>query len=500
MKSKSYDAVVVGSGFGGALAAYALAEAGLSTVLIERGGWARRDELDWNQEAILLEQRYRNSAPLLVKQYGAREFKPLFSNEAVGGLSVFYGGASLRLRETDFDHWPIGYEDLEPYYSKAERLLAVHGDSGEDPFEPRRSGGYPQPGQPLTAPAQRILSAARKVGYNPFKIPLAINFTDNARNICIKCNTCDGFPCRIEAKNDLTATVLRKAQEFGLEIVAGTIVAELQTAGEKVEQLICVSKETKEMFSIGAQVVFLGAGALYSPGLLRRSHLGTEHRFFGRCLMRHCNAVAGYLFPGVTNSENVFHKQLCFTDFYEDFRTAHGTAVGVIQDIYTPAPEVLHHFAPAGLKRLAAAAARRLQNLLCIAEDEPRFENRVTLAAAKDEHGLQLSEVHHAYSSRDLDRRDYLVRKAKRVLRAAGGLIPFTHAIDSFSHAVGTLRFGSEEDESVLDPSCRLRGFDNLFVVDGSFMPTSGGVNPSLTIAANSLRVADIVTSRNPGH
>ena len=375
-------------------------------------------------------------------------------------------------------------------------MLAVHGDSGSDPFEPRRSAGYPQPGQPLTAPAQRILEAARKVGYNPFKIPLAINFTDNTRNICIKCNTCDGFPCRIEAKNDLTATVLRNAQEFGLEIVAGTIVAELQADGEKVEQLLCVSKESGETFSIGAQVVFLGAGALYSPGLLRRSRLGTEHRFFGRCLMRHCNAVAGYLFPGVTNPENVFHKQLCFTDFYEDLRTEYGTAVGIIQDIYTPAPQVLHHFAPMGLKRLAAAAARRLQNLLCIAEDEPRLENRVTLAAARDEFGLQLSEVHHAYSSRDLARRDYLVRKAKRVLRAAGGLIPFTHAIDSFSHAVGTLRFGSHEDESVLDPSCRLRGLDNLFVVDGSFMPTSGGVNPSLTIAANSLRVADIVTSQ----
>jgi choline dehydrogenase-like flavoprotein len=497
MKSKSYDAVVVGSGFGGALAGYALVKAGLSTLLIERGGWAKRDELDWNQEAILLKQRYRQGAPLLVKQYGDQAFKPVFANEVVGGLSVFYGGASLRLRETDFERWPIGYDDLEPYYSEAERLLVVHGDAGADACEPRRSVGYPQPSQELTAPAQRIFAAAQQLGYHPFKLPLAINFTDSARNTCIKCNTCDGFPCRIEAKNDLTATVLRDAQKLGLEIVAATIVTELEVDGERVKRLTCVSKESKEMFSIGAQLLFLGAGALHSPGLLQRSKLGTEHPFFGRCLMRHCNAVAGYLFKGATNPQNVFHKQLCFTDFYEDFRSEHGTATGVIQDIYTPAPEVLRHFAPGGLKRLAAAAARRWQNLLCIAEDEPRFENRVTLAPEKDEFGLELTRVQHEYSPRDLARRDYLVRKAKRVLRAAGGLIPFTHAIDSFSHAVGTLRFGTEEEESVLDPNCRLRGVDNLFVVDGSFLPTSGGVNPSLTIAANSLRVAEIAASRS---
>ena len=231
MKSKSYDAVVVGSGFGGALAGYALVKAGLSTLLIERGGWAKRDELDWNQEAILLKQRYRQGAPLLVKQYGDQAFKPVFANEVVGGLSVFYGGASLRLRETDFERWPIGYDDLEPYYSEAERLLVVHGDAGADACEPRRSVGYPQPSQELTAPAQRIFAAAQQLGYHPFKLPLAINFTDSARNTCIKCNTCDGFPCRIEAKNDLTATVLRDAQKLGLEIVAATIVTELEVDG-----------------------------------------------------------------------------------------------------------------------------------------------------------------------------------------------------------------------------------------------------------------------------
>ena len=370
MKSDYYDAVVVGSGFGGSLTAYILAKAGLQTVLVERGGWAQRDELDWNQREILLKQRYRSKAPLLVKQYGAVDYEPLFSNEVVGGLSVFYGGASLRLRKTDFAAWPIDYEELEPFYSQAEQLLMVHGESGADLDGPPRSQPYPKPSPLLSPPAERIYKAAKRLGYAPFKIPLAINFTDPGRRLCIKCNTCDGFPCRIEAKNDLTVTVLKRAQEFGLEIVAGAIVAELQADRGKVDRVVFVGKESKERFSVGAGIVLVGAGALYSPGLLQRSGLGSDHRFFGRCLMRHCNAVASYLFPRATNPDNLFHKQLCFTDFYEDLRPAHGTAVGVIQDIYTPSPDVLYHYAPSGLKRLASLASRRIQNLLCIAEKE----------------------------------------------------------------------------------------------------------------------------------
>ncbi len=495
MKSDYYDAVVVGSGFGGSLTAYILAKAGLQTVLVERGGWAQRDELDWNQREILLKQRYRSKAPLLVKQYGAVDYEPLFSNEVVGGLSVFYGGASLRLRKTDFAAWPIDYEELEPFYSQAEQLLMVHGESGADLDGPPRSQPYPKPSPLLSPPAERIYKAAKRLGYAPFKIPLAINFTDPGRRLCIKCNTCDGFPCRIEAKNDLSVTVLKRAQEFGLEIVAGAIVAELQADRGKVDRVVFVGKESKERFSVGAGIVLVGAGALHSPGLLQRSGLGSDHRFFGRCLMRHCNAVASYLFPRATNPDNLFHKQLCFTDFYEDLRPAHGTAVGVIQDIYTPSPDVLYHYAPSGLKRLASLASRRIQNLLCIAEDEPQLNNRVSLASERDEYGLQIVKADHAYSVRDMERRDYLVRRAKRVLRAAGGLVSFTHDIDTFSHAVGTLRFGNDKDESVLDSNCRLRGTDNVFVVDGSFMPTSGGVNPSITIAANALRVASLITA-----
>ncbi len=467
--------------------------------MLERGGWAKRDNWDWNQRKILLEQRYKSASPLLAKQYNDREFEPIYPNEAVGGMSVFYGGASLRLRENDFGKWPIKYEDLENYYCKSERLLGVHGQSGEDVCEPRRSQDYPFRSVELAPPAQRIRAAAHKVGYRPGKIPLAINFGNGARPVCIRCNTCDGFPCKIEAKNDLTTTILQEAQGFGLEIMAGAIATRVVEKNGRINSVECIDKESRRPFALSAGIVLLCAGALHSPAILLRSKLegGSNREFVGRFLMRHCNAVVGFVFPRKTNPQNTFHKQLCFTEFYEDMRDKFGTATGIIQDIYTPAPEVVGHFAPRGLKKVAGVVARHMQNLLCIAEDDPQFGNGVNLAKEKDPYGVEIIRITHKYTSNDRERLNYLKARARKVLRAAGGAIPYTYAINSFSHAVGTLRFGCSPGQSVLDENCRLWGVDNLFVLDGSFMPTSGGVNPSLTIAANAFRVSDHIISQS---
>ena len=487
-----YDAVIVGTGFGGSCAAYALARAGLRTLVLERGGEPHRDEEDWDPRRILIDQRYQSESPVAVRQYGARDYATLYPNEVVGGNSIFYGGASLRLRERDFERWPIGYEALEKHYCEVEQLLGVHGQSGADGCEPRRTEEYPFAPIELAAPAQRLQSAAERIGLQPFRIPLAINFSDENRPICIRCNTCDGFPCKIEAKNEMTTTVLRRAQELGAEVMAGAIADRLEESAGRVRSIRCVNRESKEVFQVSADLFVLGAGALHSPGILLRSGLERfpNSRFIGRFLMRHCNAVVAGVFPFRTNRSNAFHKQLCFTEFYEESREKHGTATGVIQDIYTPAAIAIRHFAPFGVKRLAGAAARYMQNLLCIAEDEPRFENSVRLSAERDAFGLQTVRVDHEYTAADYERRDLLVAQARRVLKAAGALLTRVHEIDTFSHALGTLRCGTSPEDSVLDADCRFWGVDNLYVLDGSCLPASGGVNPSLTIAANALRVA----------
>ncbi|MEE2658642.1 MAG: GMC family oxidoreductase [Candidatus Latescibacterota bacterium] len=491
-----YDAVIVGSGFGGAFTAHALARAGLRTLLVERGGHPRRDADDWSPSKILIEQRYRGRSPIQVTQYDRPESE-VHPNEVVGGNSVFYGGASLRLREADFRTWPFDCRELEPHYTAAEELLDVHGRAGSDPEEPPRIRDYPREPAELSTPAQRIYDAAVRLGFRPFPLPMALNFMDNTRPVCIRCMTCDGFPCKIEAKNDLAVTVLRSAQRYGLEIRACTVALRLQRSGGRISQLECADADSGQRYTVSADRFVVAAGALHTPALLQYSGL-SELRggdWIGRRLMRHCNAVVTGIFRFRTNPAAVFHKQLCFTEFYEDLRAELGTATGVIQDIYTPAAEVLRHHAPPGLRAAAAALTGFMQNLLCIAEDEPSPNNRVSLGDKVEPFGVPITRVHHRYSADDYRRRDHLIERARRILKCAGALITRVYEIDSFSHGVGTVAMADSPEGGAINRDCRLWDVDNLWITDGGCFPTSGGVNPSLTIAANALRVAPAIIS-----
>ena len=388
----------------------------------------------------------------------------------------------------------MSYADLEPYYARAEQLLEVHGEVGTDPYQPPGLEAYPRRPVELSAPAQRIYQAGTALGLQPFKIPLAINFSDHSRPLCLRCITCDGFPCKVEAKNDMASTVLATASAAGLEIIVGAVAQRLVQRSGRVEQVEYVDSASRQTHALSADLVVLAAGALNSPALMLRS--GFDHPLIGRFLMRHCNGIANCIFPFRTNPQQVFHKQLCFSDFYEDLRAELGTAVGVIQDIYTPAPPIIRHHAPWGFKTLVGLLTGYMQNLLCIAEDEPSRDNRVSLSNEQDIFGMKLVQVEHAYSDADCRRRDYLLAKAEAVLRQAGGLLRYRYLIDSFSHAIGTLRCATAPEEGVLDVDCRYWGSENLYVSDGSFMPSSGGVNPSLTIAANALRVAERILEK----
>ena len=213
----SYDAIVIGSGFGGAMAARALVRAGRRVLLLERGGWVARSADNWAQENVgELTGHYSREAPYRQLR-GGRDLGAYF---CVGGPSVFYGGVSLRFREKDFEvdreivgdsgaRWPLRYADLEPHYAEAERILGVAGAVGEDPTEPPRSGPYPHPAADLAPVSLRIRQAAEDLGFRPFRLPLAINRTaSDGREACQACGTCDGFACAVGAKNDLATTVI----------------------------------------------------------------------------------------------------------------------------------------------------------------------------------------------------------------------------------------------------------------------------------------------------
>lgn len=501
MQTSKCDVVIIGSGFGGAGSAYALTRAGLDVVVVERGGHVHRDDGDWDPKGILIDKRYKSLVGIEVDQRADKPAKVELLNEVVGGNSVFYGGAALRLRENDFARWPLGYHDFEPYYEAAELLQEVRGEAGVDPYEPPRKRGYPHPPNALTTAAKRMEKAARALGMRPFRIPMAINYPGSgasaAREDCISCFTCDGFPCKLGAKNDGEVTLLAKADRSRLRVLASTVAGKLEHEDGRVVALTCHPREGGEPLRLEAEIFIVAGGAVHSPAILLRSGLERYDRsgLVGRNLMRHCNAMLGALFPFRVNPEQTNHKQICMTDLYEQVREEQGTAVGVIQDMCMPPPAAVRHLAPAGLRIAAATFSSFIQSVICIAEDLPRVENRVFIGSERDRYGLEQLRIHHRYGDDDWARLELLVKRAKRLLRKAGGLFSTRRAVDSFSHAVGSVRFGDDPTQAPLDLNCRLAGTQNLYVVDGSFFPSSGGVNPSLTILANALRVSEQIAA-----
>ncbi|MGK2962323.1 MAG: GMC family oxidoreductase [Gemmatimonadaceae bacterium] len=491
----SWDAIVIGSGFGGALAAVPLVQAGQSVLMIERGGWVGRGPDNWGRNgAGLVTPHYTRDAAFRVSS-GRGERRASAWN-CVGGQSVFYGAASYRFRESDFEDnadlvedsgaaWPFRYDDLEPFYARAEALLGVAGESGHEPGEPRRSSPFPQRPASLSRSARRIADAATRLGLTPSRIPLAISYASSAnRRECVMCGKCDGYACAAESKNDLATGVIPDLMRLGMSLRANTVCVRLTTRNGHVTGVECMSRVTGERETFKAALVLLAAGTLATPHLLLASdlaQLNPASASVGRYLTRHRNAVVMGAFFRRPNPGAEFDKQIAILDLYE--------SAGSIQQ-FTPPTGLVKAYLPAAVRGLAVKFTSHALGLLAIAEDQPRATNSVSVNwHATDRYGLPELRVHHEYSERDERMGKVLIDQARAILREAGALFTLVHPIRTFSHALGTVRMGDDPLTSSLDPWGRYRGLDNLFVVDGSALPRSAGLNPSLTIAANALRI-----------
>jgi choline dehydrogenase-like flavoprotein len=507
------DVVIVGSGFGGTLAAHELLRAGARVVMVERGDWVARGPHNWAREGVgLLTPHYSLDTPYRVLEGGEAPVMGAF--RCVGGPSVFYGGVSLRFRSGDFTPapeivgdsgacWPFDYRALEPWYTQAERVIGVAGEPGDDPTEPARSAPHPQPAGALSPTSRLVWEAARELGLHPFRLPLAFNHArTKERRPCAACGTCDLFACAIGAKNDLATAVLPRLLAQGLSLCRRSVAVRLRARSGRVRELECVDRDTGRRTRIAASAFVLAAGALASPHLILASGLERESPAapaVGRYLMRHWNAVVGGLFPTRADPEGQFHKQVGIHDFYFGHPEAKGPAgkLGGLQQLATPPPELLKAHLPPGVGAVLQPLVPRITGLLVIAEDQPRLANGVALdATVHDRFGLPQLIVTHRYTARDHAAGQALVAEARRLMRRAGAFATRVHEIRSFSHAVGTLRMGTDPETAPVDPEGRFRGLENLYVADASVFPTSAAVNPSLTIAACAMRLGARLASR----
>ena len=220
----SYDVIVIGSGAGGGTLVRHLAPSGKRILLLERGDWLTREAANWQARDVFVDNRYVSKDTWY--DADGQAFQPQV-HYFVGGATKLYGAALYRLRSEDFGElrhhdgispaWPIGYDEMEPYYTEAERLYRVHGARGEDPTEPPASAPYPFPAVSHEPRIQQLSDDLEAAGHQPFHAPCGVmlNEADMPHSACVRCSTCDGFPCLVHAKSDAEVLAVRPALEYG---------------------------------------------------------------------------------------------------------------------------------------------------------------------------------------------------------------------------------------------------------------------------------------------
>jgi choline dehydrogenase-like flavoprotein len=500
--SREYDVVIIGTGMGGGTLAYALAGSGLRIGLVERGGFLPREENNWDAEAVFGRGQYKTKERWLDE--AGREFSPGI-HYYVGGNTKVYGAALLRLRRRDFEEvehaegisprWPITYDDLEPFYAKAEDLFFVHGESGSDPTEPDRSASYRYPALRNEPFIEKIRARLERQGLHPAALPLAVDIHRSGR--CIRCGTCDGFPCKVHAKGDAeVCCIVPSLGDSNVELIPNALARRLLTneAGDKLE--IAVVEQSGRVLQLHAATFVLSCGAVNSAVLLLRSKnkrhplgLGNSSGLVGRNFMMHNNSAIVAVNLGRRNP-TVFQKTVMVNDFYFYGGPQWPFPMGNLQMLGKLQAAMLRGGRPWIPKPLLSFIASRSIDVWATSEDLPDYNNRV-LVSEQDQIAL-----HRTANNLATHRR--LLRVARRILQRAGFPLVLTQTvgIEANSHQCGTLRFGHSPSDSVLDVFCRSHDITNMYAVDASFFPSSAAVNPALTIAAQALRVGEHLRGR----
>ena len=506
MNSNEYDVIIIGTGAGGGTLARKLAPSGKKILILERGDFLPKEKANWNSQEVVQNLRYLNS-----DTWYDKEGKPLrpVTHYYVGGNTKLYGSALFRFREKDFQkvvhedgispEWDLKYADFAPYYDQAEKLYEVHGKRGLDPTEPTTNSDYPFPPISHEPVVENIHHQLINQGLNPFYLPLGIKLNENkfSDSPCIRCDTCDAFPCLLDAKADSDIIGVRPANLYkNVHLITNAHVLKLYTnsSGSEINGVEVEIDSQKQVFS--ANIVVVAAGAVNSAVLLLKSAndkhpygLANSSKLVGRNYMAHKFAVILTLSPQTHSS--IFQKTLAVNDFYwgdKDFPYPMGN-IQLLGSISKD--KIIANGPPFMAECTAEAIAKRSSTWFLITEDLPSLDNRVRVEGDK---------IYLEYTQNNQVAFEHLIKRwisvLKSIHKTSRTLIPPLHfpqrmTIKEVGHQCGTCRFGEDPNTSVLNLNCRTHDIQNLYVVDGSFFPSSAAVNPSLTIIANALRVGE---------
>lgn len=541
MKLPEVDAVVIGAGAGGGIAAHELSKAGLRVVLLERGNLPAfhetgHDELRSQRTTVLGnafgpdDERYSR----LVKLGDDQEFRRVLPSQGeygnvaavVGGGTLSYGAMAWRFMPQDFrmrstygvpagsslEDWPITYEDLAPFYEKAEWEIGVSGKAGINKFEAPRKKGYPMPPLPYNLEAQLLLPAARQLGWSPFPIPMAINSKPyNGRPGCIACPHCVGFRCEVEAKNSTAVTVIPRAISTGncelrTECVAKEILADAKGRASAVAYF-----RNDKLQEQPAKLIVVACSATESARLLLNSKsklfpkgLANQNDWVGRNLQGHAYTGAVGLYERDTFDGLGPAARIATCKFNHGNPGIRGGAMLANEFIRMPylfARSWHRRNAPrwgAAHKQFMREAYRRSVGVKGPVQEMPVFTNRVEVdESVRDHWGIPVAKISGKRHAEDVMTAKYIADRAVEWLKTAGAVETWTtlpgKGVNGGQHQAGTCRMGSDSKTSVVNRYGQAHDVDNLFIADGSVLVTNGGFNPSLTIQALAYWTSDYI-------
>jgi choline dehydrogenase-like flavoprotein len=488
------DILIIGSGMGGSTCAAGLAPSGARILILERGTRLRESPEARDPRAIFQRGHFRPKEAWI--DGAGQAFNP-GNYYYVGGNTKLYGAVLLRYRAQDFapiaygegatPGWPFAYDELEPWYTRAEKLYRVHGALGFDQTEPRHSEPFPFAPIPDEPAIAGVRERMKGVGLHPFPLPLGLDLDQWLKRAK---TPWDAFPDTGTGKMDAESCGLAEALRHpNVELRENTKVERLVLDADGKRLAGVEADVGGERKRILAKIVILSAGAVNSAALLLASKDGgiaNRSDEVGRRFMNHnCSAVLA-VDPRAVN-DSVYQKTLGINDFYLDDGKG-GPPLGNIQLLGRVTAPILKSNLPRAPEWALSLVTRRAVDWYAMSEDLPNPNSRVTVKAG---------QIHLDWKRSNWTAHEGLVKAFKERLRAAGYPIVLSKPFDrrTPSHQCGTVRIGNDPKTAPLDPLCRAWDHPNLFVVDASFLPTSAAVNPSLTIAAQAVRVAEHIVS-----